>query len=271
MIRDPYNGQYATLRTVAMQAANVERVLLALENQARAFKADGWPEVVFAAHQAYSAALRKERGQLMDRLLETMEGTELAAWIERTRGLGPAILFVVGMLPPLNEFANPSKVWKYTGLHVSDGRAPRRQAGVMAGFSARLRSYAIYRVAEPIVKVGGPYRAIYHERKARTMDSHPDMLELSGGCEFCDRARDRSRASREAKSLTRERKTVGFDCAAVGGIHWTAGHRHADALRVLAKTILLDAWRVANGYEARVGGHCLLGTHDSDAPTIATG
>lgn len=271
MLPDPYNGRYSTLRTVAAQAENIERVLLALENQARAFKADGWPEPVFAAHQSYSAALRKERAGLMRRLGETMKGTALGEFVTETHGLGNALLFVVGMLPPLHEFANPAKVWKYTGLHVDGGRAPRRRAGETAGFSSRLRAYAIYRVAEPIVKIGGPYRAIYDERKARTQVTHPDMLEEGAGCEYCDLAYSRSKASRAEKNLVRERKAVGFDCAAVGGVHWTAGHRHADALRVLAKAILRDAWRVANGYEARVGGRRTSVTQGSDAPALAVG
>jgi hypothetical protein len=270
VLADPYNGRYATLRTVAAQAENIERVLLALENQARAFKADGWPEPVFAAHQSYSAALRAERRQLMRRLGETMAGTGLAAFIERTHGVGNALLFVVGMLPPLHEFAGPAKVWKYTGLHVDGGRAPRRKAGEMAGYSSRLRSYAIYRVAEPIVKTGGPYRTVYDERKGRTLVTHPDMLDEGAGCEYCDLAYSRSKASRAEKKLTRERKTVGFDCAAVGGVHWTAGHRHADALRVLAKAILRDAWRVANGYEARVGGQDAYDGQFMIAPALAS-
>jgi len=43
---------------------------------------------------------------------------QVAAFVRETIGLGPAVLCIVGLLPPLINFANPAKLWKYLGLHV---------------------------------------------------------------------------------------------------------------------------------------------------------
>jgi hypothetical protein len=240
-------GEYATLRTLAKQAENVERVVIAIENQVRAFAADGWPEAAFVWTSEQVPALRLIRGRLLDQLAEVMEGTSIHAWVQETRGLGRAVFFVLGLMPPLEEFRTVSGVWKYVGLHVSDGAAVRQRKGQRLGFSARRRAYALMRVGEPCIKARSPYREIYDRRKQRTAVTHPDMLKEGAGCEYCDLAYQRTKAQRAERKLERVRTSVAIDCANLGGVHWSPKHRHMDALRVMTKSILRDAFRISRG------------------------
>jgi len=122
------------------------------------------------------------------------------------------------------------------------------------------------RLAVPVEKHrASPYRGVYDARKARTLETHPEMMDV--GCEFCDAARGRTKERRAERNLTRERSAVGFDCAAMGGRHWSPGHRRADALRVTAKAILLDAWRVANDLSPRVRAVMRLATTEPMPPS----
>jgi hypothetical protein len=226
----------------AREYANVERMALATANWLRHRFV---PEFLLPAHGEMKDALRRGRGRLKRDLEQTMEGHVCTTYIDETRGLGRfGCGLEIGNLPErLEDYRTIGGLFKTCGLHVEDGKAVRRQKGKVAGFKPILRAYALYRIADPIVKVGGPYRAVYDSRKAYTFETHPEM---SDDCEFCVKALGRTKEHRAAHEYKRERTSVGFDCANVGGVHWSKGHRHADALRVTAKAVLRDLWLVAH-------------------------
>jgi hypothetical protein len=275
--------QYVALRTIASQARNIERVLLGLENQIRKFTVDfGLPPEAMQWSEMHVPQLRKIRDRLMRECGRATKGSPLHGWASEVHGLGNALFFTVGLIPPLEDFKSVSAVWKYLGLHVVDGASVQRRAGSFVGFSAKLRSYALKRVAEPTVKQRqSPYRAVYDARKEYTRETHPSMFVhdaegkqteelLHPDCEFCQKAIRQTKASRAAKQQTRERTSVAFDCANVGGVHWKDGHRSADALRVTAKAIFRDAWRVAHRMEPKVSAEsqCAPATQCMRAPAL---
>lgn len=242
---------HASLRLRAMQYRAAEKVLMANTQQKRVL-GEVLPDIALAPLNALIDAEKPIVSALGRELPKLIAGSPLGDWISETRGLSKSLVLLLGSMPPLNEFWCHSAVWKYVGLHVSDGRAVKRERGKKTGFNLILRAYAIARVATPIVKVGGPYRGVYDLRKAATLESHPPMLDDDGAlahpdCEFCDEAVGRTKALRTGRRTTRARTAPSFDCANLGGPHWTAGHRHADAQRVIAKAVLRDAWRVVRG------------------------
>lgn len=255
---------YVAVAHKATQLDHVQRIRMALGHQVERFgMEDGLPPD-FASWAAEKQKEMEQTETVVRRELVALMGeSPIAQWVEGTSGLGPALLFILGLVPPLAKlegmptledgtprfFANPAKLWRYCGLHPEGGK--RREKGVKSGFSPRLKAYCIMRVAVPIEKHReSPYRGVYDARKARTMATHPEMLDV--GCEFCDAAKGRTTQRRAERNLTRERTSIGFDCSALGGPHWSAGHRRFDALRVTAKAVLLDSWRVANGLAPRV-------------------
>jgi hypothetical protein len=225
-------NHYAGLRSLAMQTRNIERVVQGIESQIRSFKEAGWPPVAAAWSEAQVPALRKVLAKMKRACAAYGTDTEIGNFVKDTTGLGPAVFLVIGLLPRLEDFTTVAGLWKYCGLHVDGGRAPRLKRGQVGGFSPLLRSYVLYRLAEPAIKkASSPYRALYLTRKLHTLETHPEMLE-KGQCPTCDMARGGEK---------------GRDCSNVGGIHWTKGHRHRDALRVAGKGILRDLWCVAHG------------------------
>lgn len=95
--------------------------------------------------------------------------------------------------------------------------AARRQRGQRANWSTKAKTRA-YLIAESCLKAGGPYRDVYDKRKA-----HTEGRTHAAPCAPCG--------------------SKGKPAAA--GSAWRDGHRHADALRIAAKTILRDLWREA--------------------------
>lgn len=242
---------YHDLAALSRRIRTVERARIGSTLQYGAFQRAGLGEELLELTPRYIEELECVENSLKRQLPKaalTEGGDEWLAdvveHINATVGLGPAILYVTGLLPPLPGFQTPPKLWRYLGLHVSDGAAVRARRGELVGFSLELRAYALQRIADPIIKRGGPYRSVYDERKLRTLQTHPPMTE---DCPSCMLALKKTAEHRETKAYTRVRTAPSQDCANVGGIHWTDGHRHRDAMRVVAKQVWRDVWRVAHG------------------------
>jgi hypothetical protein len=55
----------------------------------------------------------------------------MRSWIEDQRGIDlPGFARLLGVTGNIDRFPTVSKLWKYLGLHVVDGHAPRREKGV---------------------------------------------------------------------------------------------------------------------------------------------
>lgn len=260
-----------SLRLHAMQARLLERMATSAQLQRGRLVKEGFPPLLVADVDEAIKSLKRPVRIAKRKLGLIIKGSPLGDWISDTRGLSDAMALVLGCMPPLTDFRGPRSVWKYAGLDVrEDGRSPRRKRGELAGFNPELRAFLIVRVGDPIIKVRGPYRAIYDRRKAATLITHPDMLKDGEGCDYCDLAWSKTKEMRAKRDLERERTTVAVDCSGVGGVHWTAGHRHSDARRVMVKEVLVDAWRIAHGKLPRERpGETQCGDDSHPSPDLA--
>lgn len=261
---------HGALRAHCMQIRKLEQAKVGLELQISAVARDGMPtDLIMPAMHESLKPLAVQVDKMKAGLMGFVEGTPVELWIEGYKGLGPAAVLGLGLMPPLSPdwIPDPSKdppnymlgvraCWKYAGLDVRDGHAPKRKKGEFLGFNTFLKAVWIYRVGVSIEKTSkdnpAEYRSAYDARKLHTLETHPPMLEV-GECESCDDARRSSRAARKERNITRERTALAGDCAGAGGIHWSDGHRRADALRYTAKQVLKDAWLVSNGMLPSVG------------------
>jgi hypothetical protein len=81
---------------------------------------------------------------------------------------------VVGM----ERFKTISSLWKYAGMDVVNGKAPRRTKGQKITWNPRLRSVC-YNIGKSFVMVGkgGYYRGYYDEVKAKEKLKHPELTK----------------------------------------------------------------------------------------------
>lgn len=293
------------LRVHCMQIKKLEQAKIGIELQVGAINRSAMPsDLIMPAMHASLEILAQRVKELKAGLMGFVDDTRTADWISAYKGLGPSVVYGIGLMPPLSPdwIPDPSEeplnymrgvraCWKYAGLDVRDGHAPRRKKGEFSGYNGFLKAVWIYRAAGPakaspcecghFIKAkldkkkgdwlghsdgGGPclqcdctsflssspYGRLFYERRALTLVTHPPMLDV-GECEFCDAARRESQIKRADKNQTREREALAGDCAKAGGIHWSDGHRAADASRWVAKQVLKDAWLVANGRLPSVG------------------
>jgi hypothetical protein len=255
---------YLTLRETCKQVEGLMRARVTVDLQFKSFARDGlMPEVTAQGIANAMKGVKQEESRLLREVGLIWKTTPIGEWVERTGGLGSRVYWLLGLLPPIWEIANPAKIWKLCGLHPDGAKRPAK--GEFLGYSRRLKSYALIYVGEPCMKVArkidgvtvfsSPFRVLYDNRRTHTEITHPSMLAEGEGCEFCDLAYSGTRKERAEHAYERERKTVGKDCANRGGVHWKDGHRHADALRYMTKAILRDAWKVAHNQEPTHGGN----------------
>lgn len=263
MERSTYEG----LRNKAKQRHLLQKMSKGLQLQMSAWERQGIPPLVHPAPEMALRELDLMVNQLNRDICVLVNGTSIGEFMQETRGLSVSVPFLCGLLPPMADlgitiadketgelrphfFPNVAKVWKYLGLHVEDGAAPRRKRGEFSGWSAELKSIAIVYIGEPMIKARGPYRIVYDERRAGIEERHPQMPVV--GCEFC------AEAAKKNKALGKKK----YECADVGGIHWTKAHIYADARRVMTKAIIADIWAVSNGKQPRYGqvAHNILPT-----------
>jgi hypothetical protein len=164
----------------------------------------------------------------------------LGPWMKAQRGIGEKqgarLLAAIGD-PAWNYLhgrpRTVSELWAYCGYHVVDGQAPRRMKGRRANWSHEARTRA-FLVAESCMKQppGSRYRDVYDQARAK----YADAVHVAD-CQPCA-GKSKSHPPRPAGSPLSD------------------GHKHARALRAIAKAVLRDMWvaaREVHGVDA--GGH----------------
>ena len=73
----------------------------------------------------------------------------------------------------IKDFQNPSSWWHYLGLHVVDGKKPKRTKGELSDWSTIGRSLS-HLIGKQFVKTPGLYREFYDIRKKKREKTHPD-------------------------------------------------------------------------------------------------
>lgn len=100
-------------------------------------------------------------------------------WLTSIRGLGEGSLAaqLLAQIDDIAKFDTVSKLWRFAGKAVIDGKAEKNQRGEKAHYNARLKSIC-YLVSDQFIKQRTPvYRDIYDEEKAHLHEIHPERIK----------------------------------------------------------------------------------------------
>lgn len=91
-------------------------------------------------------------------------------WLAKVRGIGPVIAAsLIKNFGYCEKFQHVSSLWKYCGLHVVNGKAPKREKGKKLDFRLSLRTFT-WKISDSFVKQRTvPYRGIYDSEKERQL------------------------------------------------------------------------------------------------------
>jgi len=149
-------------------------------------------------------------------LKRAMRQHPLGPFVKRTIGIGEKQM--ARLLSVIGDPADREKVtqlWAYCGFHVVGGEAPRRKRGAQINFSLSARTRTRLIAESCIKQANSPYRAIYDAGRIKYKNATHNTP-----CAQCG---------------------IKSDVAAIGS-DLRDGHKHARALRLVAKNILKDIW-----------------------------
>lgn len=257
--------EWLPIREAAKTFWRIDKRTVMIRNGQEAYRELGFPDSLLTVGERYVEELEKHRKRLRRSLGKMLRGTDLEPWVSAHRNVGESsIALGTGLMPfPPEQIHSPGAANKCAGLHVVNGEAPKRKRGEFKAMGdPELKAVWLERVAAPAIRVqerSTYYRTVYDDRRERTLETHPPMLDdddrlTNPDCEGCREAIRRTEEHRDEHDYRRDRQAPSMDCGNVRsnteGSHWTAGHRHRDALRVTAKAILRGWWRASNGMKA---------------------
>lgn len=229
---------YEEIGLLAERVSQLEEIRIADENRIRSIAQAGDAREALveslASVNTGIKALEQQSIKELNRAMRRLPG--VGEWVKNTPGLGEKTVGrLIGTIGnPAFNYADgrlrrgPAELWAYCGLHVVDGKAPRRQRGQQANWSTEAKTRA-YLVAEGCVKaIGGetkagivkqrsPYRDVYEEHRAK----HDGALHKHE----CVRCGPSGKPAQPGSEIA-------------------PGHAHARAMRAVSKAILKDLFLV---------------------------
>jgi hypothetical protein len=205
---------------------DIQKLRIAIRNRVSALERDGLAGEWSALHDRVLEVLEQQERAVNGQLERLGKQHLMADWIAECPGLGyGGFARIVGVTGDFMRFGNVAKVWKYMGMHVEDGHAPKRQRGVKGDWSPQGRVVA-HQIGDSIVKLGhGRYREVYDAKKAAYL-ARPRLGD--SGCPMGQIHKDKNG------------KVIPCFSDQSGGT--TSAHVHNAAMRAAVKELLKDLW-----------------------------
>jgi len=135
-------------------------------------------------------------------------------FFKKVKGIGPCLAgSLIAGIVDIGRFRYISSLWKYCGMHVVNGRAPRRERGKKINWDPFLRM-TCFKIGDSFIKQKPErcfYRALYDSKKLYYKEKYPEKVPLK----------------------TKKGKTVYM---------YTDGHIHNMARRYAVKIFLSHLW-----------------------------
>lgn len=221
--------KYLTVRRLTDVYYDVQDVRIRTANRLRQFPVK--------SNVGFPKELQKIETEVKKRLEWNLESVPIyTEWLKRVKGIGPCLSgglisvimvkfivrdsleevegaqkqfalktkdnkFRVPELRGISAFSNVSKLWKFCGLDVVDGHAPKRRRGSTITWNPKMRTLC-WKIGESFVKNGDYYRSRYEE--FRKIEDERDFI-----CAICKKNHPKATQCIKGHRYARaKRKTV---------------------------------------------------------------
>lgn len=155
-----------------------QKIRIASQNRVRALEqqVDQGPETVFLNVLLNRfAEIEKDITKQMTKVLKHHPAWP---WLTKVKGVGPTLATkLLGLIPEdISSFTTVSKLWRYAGLAVIDGKAERPKKGEKLHYNVRLKT-VMYLIAGSMIKSKSPYRLIYDRAKSYYQQTRPEWTK----------------------------------------------------------------------------------------------
>jgi hypothetical protein len=177
----PLRPEYAALRAlVDLRDRQLQKARIQFGNRLDAVLRAADPAV-----QVQEEILRRyyeafdELERLADRDIARLVATHpIYDELARVRGVGPGLAAkLLALIGDISWFDTVSKLWRFAGYAVIDGKAERLVRGERAHFSTRLKA-TCYLVGVSMLRSSSPYRVIYDHARARYAQTRPEWTPM---------------------------------------------------------------------------------------------
>lgn len=155
------------LRWMADTYEQIQRVRIGIGNRVWASTADRDSNMPHPFLQSLHEKLFKIETDLGKEMKDILEDHLAWPWLSRVKGIGPTLATkILGLIGDISRYDTVSKLWRYAGYGVIDGKAERNVKGEKSHFNRRLKT-ALYLVGDSFIKSRSPYRQFYDKAKER--------------------------------------------------------------------------------------------------------
>jgi len=163
------NGRLKILTSLHFQ---VQKNRIRFNNASKALEREGLGDE--RVREIYEAIiddlLRAEREIQEEMMIELNEEEIYTEWLKKVKGVGPVMAaWLVGWLDP-EKADTVSAFWKYCGLHVEDGQAPRPRKGQKINWNPKLKAKLMGVLAPSFLRSKSPYADFYYQYKERKLN-----------------------------------------------------------------------------------------------------
>lgn len=153
------------LEKLARFYSQIQRVRVAIGNMIKAGE-HGRSDAVPAFWQEVHGDLEDVEKQVIKIARGYLKDHPVWPWLERVRGIGETLAArLLGIIGDIARFETESKLFRYAGLAVIDGKAERPIKGERIHYDPQLKA-VMFLIGDAFIKQRSPYRRIYDEAKA---------------------------------------------------------------------------------------------------------
>lgn len=146
-----------------------QKLRISLDNRIRAGNYIESEHSVFKNHFTRFENLEKE---MLKYIRDLLKAYEIWEWLEEIKGVGPTIAGVIISEIDIHKADTVSALWRFCGLDVIDGHAPRPVKGQKHTYNGFLRSKLLGVLGSSFLKCNSIYRDFY--------DNYKNRLETKG-------------------------------------------------------------------------------------------
>jgi len=172
---EPEYFHFHELRWLTDTYTQSQKIRIASENRLRALiqQADQGPESVFL--NVLLNRFAEIEKDITKQMGKAVKQHPVWPWLSGVKGLGPKLSTkLLGLIPEdISSFTTVSKLWRYAGLAVIDGKAERPKKGEKLHYNIRLKT-TMYLIGMSMIKTKSPYKLVYDRAKAYYQQTRPE-------------------------------------------------------------------------------------------------
>jgi len=207
-------------------------------------------------------SLNEHEGFLVKDMTDELESHPVyGPWLSKVKGIGPVLACkLLGQIDDISTFITVSKLWRFAGYAVIEGRREYPKAGEKLHYSIRLKS-TVYLASTSFLKCDSLYAVIYNKERMRLLIRETGANEstcrkwmiaikrankMKGDKDAVEAGKDAKKAINEHvkdRMVTVERDDAEGNPIEVERKAWSLGHQHSAAIRKMSKIFLQNLWQ----------------------------